>query len=516
MKKNPLRFLKIFFLIMYSDMVTKGRVVVLNDKIVDYINIKVDNSETELDKLRFSFECAIKYLETNKNIEQIDDSYIISDIFETQIFLLKESEIFNDIANTIKSEKCTAQYAIKLTLENYKGLFSKIDDDLKSRYIDIESVCSLILNMLDERYINLEFNEKVILAGNTIPAFLLIKNIRNVVGCISSNDSFNSHTSLICRERNIAYLTDIKIENGWDQKNGEIDVHTRSFKVECENVHGKILSPLVYYNYDLNSLKKLFKVNLTVNSLEILNSIDYSSYNGIGLVRTELLVLESVSFISLESQIEKYRKLSETMENKKVSIRLFDFGDDKPFPSFLDTEKPNNNLRGIRYLLTHLDILQTQLEAVIRGNINNNLRILIPFVSTVDEIMLVKKTLADIAERNSLTYNIELGAMIETPSSVFLIEDIIKVVDFITIGTNDLLHSLYLTDRASKCSFNYMDKEKKALVNAIRYITEVSHKNQKKVCICGESIYNNNMVPIMNQIGIDEISLSPAINSYKE
>ena len=209
-----------------------------------------------------------------------------------------------------------------------------------------------------------------------------------------------------------------------------------------------------------------------------------------------------------------YVKVASAVKGKDISIRVFDIGGDKKI-DWLDCNEIVSNDRGIRYCLNHIDIFKNQLRAILRvSGIYSNIKILLPFVSSIEEIYETKAIIKELTEELltkgfSVNENIEIGAMIETPATVFIMDLLAKEVDFFSVGTNDLIHSLLVSDRYSgKMESSLLPP---SVLRCIYYVIKQAHKQNKPVALCGEVASNPNLIPIWLSFGFTIFSVSPSL-----
>lgn len=213
-------------------------------------------------------------------------------------------------------------------------------------------------------------------------------------------------------------------------------------------------------------------------------------------------------------QYDMYVKVASAVKGKDISIRVFDIGGDKEI-DWLDCNEIVSNDRGIRYCLNHIDIFKNQLRAILRvSGIYSNIKILLPFVSSIEEIYETKAIIRTLMDELTLkgfpvNKNIEIGAMIETPATVFIMDLLAKEVNFFSVGTNDLIHSLLVSDRYSgKMESSLLPP---SVLRCIYYVIKQAHKQNKPVALCGEVASNPNLIPIWLSFGFTIFSVSPSL-----
>lgn len=431
-------------------------------------------------------------------------------IFQTQLFLLEDDELENDILNAIYDESLAAETAVSFVAKKYEYLFEDISDPaLKSRLDDIQGVCHCIIDNLDKKYKHTD--QRLILVGKTISPFAFMQYYDSMIGCVCEHGTTLSHVGILCSARNIPFLSGIPISSEWDNQIGIIDDIAENFIVGEKVFSGHIVNKKIINNDDFengNNIKT--KVSVAINETCDLINLDKLHADGIGLVRTEYLFMRKNYVLTIHEQTCLYRQISEALPNENINIRLLDICKEKSVPGIeCDWNSLPSSYRSVRVLLSKPQLLYNQIKAILLANEIGNLRILIPFIVSTQEIHEIKKIIREVSNTIDVQGQnqkmISIGVMIETPAAAAVIERILEEVDFIAIGTNDLLHTLYVTDRLETSSEKYIDSDYAAFWNVIRYISEEAHKNKKQVSVCGDFATNEQMIKKLIQLKIDEL-----------
>ncbi len=263
----------------------------------------------------------------------------------------------------------------------------------------------------------------------------------------------------------------------------------------------------------LDGRKIILKANLDI--VEELDYIQKNGAEGIGLVRTEQIFDLEEEFPDEETQYKVYSDLAEKLYPFYVVIRVFDIGGDKVFP--VDVQEPNPFLgwRGIRFLLDNKDLLKTQIRALLRASVHKNIKFMLPMISSIQEIRKTKEILeeckTELREKNiEFDNNINLGIMIEVPSAAFMAEEFAQEVDFLSIGTNDLIQYLLAVDRGNEIVSSLYQEFHPAVVRSLYKIIHSGKKGDAKVSICGEMAADILATPLLVGMGLDSLSVSAA------
>lgn len=457
-------------------------------------------------------------------------------IFKMHIMLLEDEDYNESIENIIDTQKVNAEYAVAVTSDNFASMFSNMDDSyMKERASDVKDISNRLINNLSKRQNDTgSIKEKVIIfADDLAPSETVSLDLDNVLAFVTAYGSTNSHSAILARNMNIPGIIgagpDI-IDNNLNGMTAIADGHTG----------------LIYINPDKDTInrymnmceederkKKLLeelkgKDNITIDGTRIdvyaniggINNIGLVLINdagGIGLFRSEFLYLENDDYPTEEQQYTAYKKVIESMAGKKVIIRTLDIGADKQADYFnIDKEdNPALGLRAIRICLERPDIFKTQLRALFRASIYGNLGIMFPMITSVDELIRIKAICNEVKkelDEAEIYYSdkIETGIMIETPASALISDKLAPMVDFFSVGTNDLIQYTLACDRQNPKLTHFCDTHHEAILRLIRFASENAHKSGIWIGICGELAADLTLTEEFLRMGIDELSVSPA------
>lgn len=497
-------------------------------------NYKPESIEDEINK----FETAIS--QAKIEIEKLAQN---SDIFKGHLMIVEDIILYDAIIQYIKEKNKNAQQAVFLASEDISKLFLEMDDEyMKERANDIKDVSTRLMAKLLGKSINPfeSINEEVIIIANDMtPSDTALLDLNLVKGFITEVGGTTSHVSIIAKNLDLPCIVGVGpilsyVKTGdliaMNASNGEIIINPTEEEVKHYN---KLEEE---YKISLQKLKEIehldaitkdnVRIKLCANVGNLLETEIAKKHNidGIGLFRIEGLFLESDNFPTEEYQFEIYKKTVENFEDKEVIIRTLDIGGDKTlsYYKFDFEENPFLGFRAIRFCLENKDIFKTQLRAILRASAYGNIKIMYPMIISVNEVKQANTILDECkkeldSEGINYNKNIKVGIMIETPASVVLAEDFAKLVDFFSIGTNDLTQYTLVVDRGNKKISNLYDTYHPAVLKSIERVIEIGHKYNIEVGICGEFASDVNATKILVGMGIDELSMSASsINKVKE
>jgi phosphoenolpyruvate-protein phosphotransferase (PTS system enzyme I) len=484
-----------------------------------------------------AFERAIKKTEGQLKLihlaaqDQMDEQ--TAEIFHAHMMIANDPEISMAVVNKIRSFQLTAYEAYDQTVTQYIHIFQQLEDDyFKERITDVNDVAlRLKKNILQIPIIDLStIHEPVVIAiRELMPSQLTMINTKYVLGVITEIGGKTSHSSIIARMMALPVVSDIKLKllDGdfviVDGIVGEViqdpdqnDIVTYQNKKKKYDDEKKILSKLI-------GKKSLTKdgtyIDLSAN-IGALKDIDYvhkHDADGVGLFRTEFLFLNRKQMPSEDEQYEHYKQVLLQMKNKPVIMRTLDVGGDKILP-YLNIPRELNPFlgkRAIRLCFDQPELFKTQLRALLRASVHGNMKIMFPMIATKAEVIKAKEILAQvhqslIALGQSVNTNIEVGIMIEIPSSALMADEIAPEVDFFSIGTNDLIQYTMAADRMQPDLSYLYQPFNPAILRLISMVTRAASKHNIWVGVCGEMASDLDAIPILLGLGVTELSMLPA------
>jgi len=503
-------------------------------EVVEKYFISGKNLDGEIKRFKAAVKNAVN--ELRSIIENVPDEVRRhTGILETHIALLKDKMLYDKTIETIKNEKVNAEWALKKVVDDIKVMFQNISDSyLKERSDDITHVSDRIIKyLIGSEDVNIgEIDKRVILVAKDLsPADASQIQLDKIMGFITDRGGKASHTSIIARTLEVPAVLGVgnatkTINNDdtiiIDGTTGVVIIHPsgqtlgeyKKLKKRHEE-HKAYLSRGSHLKAEtLDGLSLQIMGNIELPE-EVVSVLDHGG-DGIGLYRTEFQYLTRSDFPGEDELFDKYKDVVEVMAPRPVTIRTLDINGDKAISSSngSDEANPALGLRAIRYCLKRPDIFRTQLRAILRAAAFGNVRILIPMISSLDEIRDTKKLLneaADSLEKEGKAYNknIAFGIMIEVPSAVIMADVMAQEADFFSIGTNDLIQYTLAIDRGNREVAHLYHPFHPAILRMIKHVTDVGKEKGIKVFMCGEMAGDPFNVPVLLGLGIDELSMNP-------
>ena len=467
------------------------------------------------------------------------DSAGISEAIEHQVLeqaeLLGSGSFLRAVQSMISGEKVTAAYAVQTTRDELNGTFGNLKDpSIKERIHNVSRVSDLLLEILgkEEKKINLG-EEPVILAADALsPAELMEMDKDKLLGIVTRKGSATSHTAILAKSMDIPCVTGVGIpasEEEWEDTVAIIDGYTGTLYLEPDREVRREYE--IRRKADLVEREALLKLKdekditldgkevgiyANIGSLDDLNSALYYGARGIGLLRSEFQYLGRESYPGEEELFQAYKKTAQTMGDRLVVIRTADLGADKQ-AAYLEIPQETNPLmgnRGIRFCLDRKNLFKTQIRAIYRASWYGNLGMMYPMISEEEEMdaieELIREGKAELISEGIPFKNIRTGIMMEPPAAVMIGEALARRVDFLGIGTNDLTQYTLAMDRQNPLLQKKYDDHHPAVVRMIKMIIDAGHKENCKVCLCGELAADTRLTETFLRMGVDALSVVPA------
>lgn len=454
-------------------------------------------------------------------------------IFEVHQMMLNDLDYIESITNMIEGQQVNAEYAVATTGDTFSEMFAAMDDDyMRERAADVRDVSNRVVSILQGNGGNdLNADEPVILlADDLAPSETVQLDKSKVLSFVTRHGSTNSHTAILARTMNIPALIGVDFPEDVDGKMGIVDGYEGRIiidppvsvmeayqKKKAEDEEKKRL--LQELKGKENITKDGTKINLYANigSVGDVASVLANDAGGIGLFRSEFLYLESRDYPTEEEQFAAYRKVAEAMAGKKVIIRTLDIGADKQVDYFQlgQEDNPAMGYRAIRICLKQPEIFKVQLRALLRAAVYGNLSIMYPMITSTEEVKQIYEIVAEVEEElkaQGVQYRIpEQGIMIETPAAVMISDRLAELVDFFSIGTNDLTQYTLAIDRQNERLDDFYNPHHEAILRMIQMVVENAHKCGKWAGICGELGADPTLTEQFVRMGVDELSVAPSM-----
>lgn len=457
-------------------------------------------------------------------------------IFEIHMMMLEDDDYNESIQNIIDTQKVNAEYAVSITADNFAEMFSAMDDAyMQARAADVRDISDrIIANLTGNVAVQEDSDEKrIICADDLVPSETVSLDKDKVLAFVTAHGSSNSHTAILARNMNIPAVIGVgsdflkEVQDGTeaivDGFTGEIfvepDEETRQRLLEKQRADEEKKRLLLELKGKENITKDGTKVNIYANigSVDNIGAVLLNDAGGIGLFRSEFLYLENTDYPNEEQQFLAYKRVLESMAGKKVIIRTLDIGADKQVDYFhlKKEDNPAMGYRAIRICLTRPEIFKTQLRALYRASIYGNLGVMFPMITSVSELekilAICEEVKAELREQG-VTYSdtMELGIMIETPAAAIISDRLAPMVDFFSVGTNDLTQYTLACDRQNPDIEPFIDTHHEAILRLIEMSAKNAHANGAWIGICGELAADTTLTETFLRMGIDELSVSPA------
>ena len=495
----------------------------------------VSDIEAEKARLAVAQEQSIRQLNALAEKCQEDAGEEMAVLFETHAMFVEDEDFVECITSLIDEESCNAEYAVEQAGIQFAAMFAAMDDAyMQARAADIKDVAKRILNnLLGVVDGGIDSEEPVILAADDLtPSETLQLDKSKILGFVTMGGSGNSHTAILARTMGIPAICGAgeALAEGYNGRVGYIDGETGQLiidpdamtqaalkeKYEKQQETKKLLETMKgQEDITLDGKKMLLYCN--IGSPEDVAVVLANDGQGIGLFRSEFLYLSASDYPTEDEQFEAYRSVAAAMNGKRVVIRTLDIGADKQVDYFdmKEEENPALGVRAIRICLNRPEVFRTQLRALYRASVYGKIAIMFPMITSVWEVKECKRACMSVMkelEAEGIPYDkdTELGIMIETPSSVFVAEELAKLVDFFSVGTNDLTQYTLACDRQANDLGKFYDPHHPALLRAIKMAADAAHKAGIWIGICGELGADISMLPTFLAMGIDELSVSPS------
>lgn len=466
--------------------------------------------------------------------EKMDD--VRAAIFEAQLMILDDPILLSTITSRIKEEKKQPEYIVDDEISKYQSkMILSHESYMKERALDIEDIKQRIIRNLQKKRWGSKIDHNVIVVSESLtPADTILLSRNKVLAFITDHGGLTSHAAIISRSLNIpavvgTHNATTKIKDGdkiiVDGFYGYIIKDPTEEQIEFFTEKHYRLLELQKGLEELRDKPAVTKDGKEINiyaNVDVTGEIDVvitSGAKGIGLYRSEQVLNETGEFPNEEEQTTIYNKLSSRIYPNSITIRVFDIGGDKF--RFLDYQEPNPflGLRGIRLLLENPALYKTQLRAILRASVNRNIKIMLPMISTLDEIHASKKLFEECKkelkeERVAFDDDIKMGIMVEVPSVAVMAKDFAMHTDFLSIGTNDLIQYLMAVDRGNDLVSDLYREFHPVVIRTLKYIIEDAKKAKKPLSICGEMAADTLAMPLLIGLGLENLSISAATIPY--
>lgn len=512
-----------------------GKISVL--KKTDYVvkRTKAESAEEEIERVNQAKELACGQLQKlyEKALKEVGEASAA--IFEVHQMMLDDADFNEAIENIIRTQEVNAEYAVASAGDSFSEMFASMDDDyMRARAADIKDISErLVQNLIGGEGNDMNFEEPVIVVADDLtPSETVQMDKDKILAFVTVHGSTNSHTAILARMMNIPALIGVNM-NLEELKTG-MEAVVDGFEGEMileptEEVKNATLTKIAEEEEKRKLLLELKgKENITLGGKKIelyanigsASDVGYVLENdagGIGLFRSEFLYIGRNELPSEEEQFQAYKQVAQNMAGKKVIIRTLDIGADKQadYLNLGEEENPALGYRAIRICLSQPEIFKTQLRAIFRASVYGNISIMYPMITSVEEVKKIQKIVVEVKKELyecDIPYkDVEEGVMIETPAAVMISDELAELVDFFSIGTNDLTQYTLAIDRQNEKLDPFYNPHHKAVLKMIQMVVDNSHKAGKWTGICGELGADTELTETFVRMGVDELSVAPSM-----
>lgn len=513
-----------------------GKVLVLGHPDMQIEKKEITNPTEEIARFQRAKESVNEELcfVYQKALEELGE--VDAQIFEVHRMILEDVQYTDAIEKMIHHHSVNAEYAVAEVMNRYEAVFAAMNDDyMKERSADVRDISKRIIACLSETdKMVLPGNEKwIVCADDLTPGETFSLEKDKVLAFVTARGALNSHTAILAGSRGIPAIVAMGEEFLEVAKDGDtaiVDGHSgtlflnpdeetlRAYE-EAQKQESEERELLLSFKGKEDITKDGKRIHVCANAGSI-EEVDLALQNdacGIGLFRSEFLYLKRDDYPTEEQQFLVYKEVLERMSGRPVIIRTLDIGADKQADYFMPEKEDNPalGLRGIRICLKHPAVFKTQLRALYRASVYGRLGILFPMIASVWEVEEVLKICEDVkkelsAEGVAYSEAVELGIMIETPGAAIISDRLAALVDFFSVGTNDLIQYTLACDRQNPGIRRFADSHHEAVLRLIEMTARNAHANGIRIGICGELAADVSMTECFLRMGIDELSVSPS------
>ncbi len=515
--------------------IAMGPIVVLKKNDYQVKRTRIEDTEAEVKRVDEALKASQEQLQKlyDKAVREVGEASAA--IFEVHQMMLEDEDYLEAIQNMIRTEQVNAEYAVAVTGDNFAEMFASMDDDyMKARSADIKDISErLVRNLSGQGDVDLSSIEpSIIVADDLSPSETVQMDKDKILAFVTVHGSTNSHTAILARMMNIPALIGVKMDleafqsgmtavvDGFQgmvtfDPDEETKAQTET-KIQEEAEKLKLLQELKgKENITLDGRK--INIYANIGSVGDIGYVMENDAGGIGLFRSEFLYLGRNDFPTEEEQFQAYKQAVQMMAGKKVIIRTLDIGADKQVDYFNlgNEDNPAMGYRAIRICLRQPEIFKTQLRALLRAAVYGNLSIMYPMITSTEEVKKIYEIVAEVEEElkaQEIQYKIpEQGIMIETPAAAIISDKLAEMVDFFSIGTNDLTQYTLAIDRQNEKLDEFYNPHHEAILRMIQMVVDNAHKCGKWAGICGELGADATLTEQFVRMGLDELSVAPSM-----
>ncbi len=512
-----------------------GKISVFSRGAVSVKRERTDNPTEELKRFEYAKKAALEQLDGiyKKALREVGEANAA--IFEIHKMMVEDEDYNEAVEELITGQGVNAEYAVAVTGDNFAEMFSSMDDAyMQARAADVRDVSNRIISCLSgsEGSAQKSGEPTIVCADDLAPSETVSLDKDKVLAFVTAYGSSNSHTAILARNMNIPAIIsvgeeflgklrsgDLAIVNGFT---GEVIINPseaelkNARKRQAEEREKSELLHRLRGKENVTLDGRRIDIFANIGSADNIGEVLVNDAGGIGLFRSEFIYLEKSDFPSEDEQFRIYKRVLESMAGKRVIIRTLDIGADKKCSYFglPEEENPALGVRALRICLNRPEIFRTQLRALFRASAFGNLGIMFPMVANLwelEEALSICDGVKNELRSEGIDYSekTELGIMIETPAAAVISDRLAPLVDFFSVGTNDLIQYTLACDRQNPYIDRFCDERHEAVLRLISLAAENAHKNGKWIGICGELAADVSLTEAFLRMGIDELSVAP-------
>ncbi|HTR80481.1 MAG TPA: phosphoenolpyruvate--protein phosphotransferase [Bacteroidota bacterium] len=515
--------------------IVTGKVFVYTKNVphIEEKTVPPEDAEKEIERLQNAVARSEKELQKILSFAEQKIGNNKAKIFDAQIMILSDKILLDSIYKRIKKEHKNAEFIVHGEITKYQQLMlNSADEYMRERAHDVEDVKNRIIRNIQEQKLISRFEGgSIVVSQSLTPADTILFSRNEILGYATDMGGVTSHAALLSRSLKIPAVVGLKdvtahVHTGdgmiLDGYSGVIIVNPSEETILRYKRRGR---EMARFEHGLSELKELPAQTIDGKLIELSSNIEFADEirftkaqgsHGVGLYRAEGLLMGRDAFPSEEEQYKEYKAIAERVFPSKVIMRTFDIGGDKVVAQSYAEENPFLGWRGIRVALDRPETFLTQMRAMLRASTKKNIWVMFPMVSSLREVRkakeLVEKAKSSLrAEKIPFDEHLKIGVMIEVPSAAVLAGDIAKEVDFLSIGTNDLIQYLLAVDRGNDIVSQLYQEFEPAVILTIRHIIKEAHKNKIPVSMCGEMAGDPIATLLLLGLGLDEFSVIPSV-----
>lgn len=513
--------------------VALGHIKIMKENTEGVEKRTIENVASEIARFNSAVEIAKENLGIlyEKTVESAGED--AAEIFNIHIMMIEDGSLTDCCESIIFEQSINAEYALSEAAKVVSAMLVETNDDyMMARTADIEDIKNGILEALSGETEKLELSDNcIIFAHDLTPSQTINLDKSKIAAFVTERGSVNSHTAILARSMNIPSLIGVKgcMNETFDGCECAVDAESNAvYVLPDEKTKSKILVRKQYIKRreeELFSLKgkksvtksgKEIRLYANIGGEDDLDNVLENDAEGIGLFRSEFLYIGKSSLPDEETQFEAYKKVLEKMNGKETVIRTLDIGADKQASclSLKKEENPALGYRAIRICLEDTNLFKTQLRALYRASAYGKLSIMFPMITSKSEVQRaldvakeVRKELQD--EGIEFSPDVNIGIMIETPAAALISDELAPLVDFFSIGTNDLIQYTLAADRQNEKIAEIYNPMHPAVLKLIKFTCDNAHRAGIWVGVCGELAADTKATQILIAMGVDELSVAP-------